>query len=67
MRFHPGTKWFYTVSTDICGRLVEIMSEIHALCHDTAERYGAPGDYVAGANMAGFVRVADAMLALGLV
>ena len=29
--------------------------------------YGAPGDYVAGANMAGFVRVADAMLALGLV
>jgi len=48
-------------------RLVEIMSEIHALCHDTAERYGAPGDYVAGANMAGFVRVADAMLALGLV
>jgi glutamate dehydrogenase (NADP+) len=48
-------------------RLVEIMSEIHTLCHDTAERYGAPGDYVAGANMAGFVRVADAMLALGLV
>jgi len=48
-------------------RLVEIMSEIHALCHDTAELYGAPGDYVAGANMAGFVRVADAMLALGLV
>lgn len=43
------------------------MSEIHALCHDTAERYGAPGDYVAGANMAGFVRVADAMLALGLI
>jgi CubicO group peptidase (beta-lactamase class C family) len=26
LRFHPGTKWFYTVSTDICGRLVEVMS-----------------------------------------
>ncbi len=47
-------------------RLREIMSEVHALCAETAERHGAPGDYVAGANMAGFVRVADAMLALGL-
>jgi len=49
------------------ARLAEIMGDIHRLCADTAARYGAPGDYVLGANMAGFIRVADAMLALGLV
>ncbi|WP_320670843.1 NADP-specific glutamate dehydrogenase [Patulibacter defluvii] len=48
-------------------RLVQIMRDIHASCYETAEEYGCPGDYVAGANIAGFVRVADAMLALGLV
>jgi len=34
---------------------------------ETAERYGAPGDYVTGANIAGFERVADAMLAQGVI
>jgi len=48
-------------------RLVEIMRDIHTACHDTAEEIGRPGDYVAGANIFGFVRVADAMLALGLI
>ncbi|URN01699.1 NADP-specific glutamate dehydrogenase [Actinomadura madurae] len=47
--------------------LSAIMTGIHATCHETAERYGAPGDYVVGANIAGFERVADAMLAQGLV
>jgi len=49
------------------ARLVEIMRDVHAVCHETAEAYGVPGDYVAGANIAGFTRVADAMLALGLI
>jgi glutamate dehydrogenase (NADP+) len=49
------------------ARLAEIMRDIHAKCAVTAEVYGAPGDYVLGANMAGFIRVADAMLALGLI
>ncbi|MBN9621418.1 MAG: NADP-specific glutamate dehydrogenase [Actinobacteria bacterium] len=49
------------------ARLVEIMREIHTACHDTAAAYGAPGNYVLGANIAGLTRVADAMLALGLV
>ena len=40
---------------------------IHETCYETAERYGAPGDYVVGANIAGFERVADAMLAQGLI
>lgn len=48
-------------------RLALIMSSIHDRCLETADRYGAPGDYVAGANIAGFIRVADAMLALGVI
>ncbi|GAB3900636.1 hypothetical protein GCM10027612_62620 [Microbispora bryophytorum subsp. camponoti] len=48
-------------------RLQEIMSDIHARCLETADTYGMPGDYVAGANIDGFRRVADAMLALGLI
>lgn len=49
------------------GELAAIMQSIHRTCSETAERYGRPGDYVAGANMAGFERVADAMLAQGLI
>src|SRR5690606_16463204 len=48
-------------------RLAEIMRNIHDACAETAEEYGAPGDYVLGANIAGFVRVAEAMRALGVV
>jgi glutamate dehydrogenase (NADP+) len=48
-------------------RLAEIMRDIHARCYETAEEYGAPGDYVLGANIAGFVRVASAMHDLGLI
>ncbi|MBN8866653.1 MAG: NADP-specific glutamate dehydrogenase [Solirubrobacterales bacterium] len=49
------------------ARLVEIMKEIHTSCYEMSERCGAPGDYVIGANNAGFVKVADAMLAMGVV
>ncbi|MBM7507156.1 NADP-specific glutamate dehydrogenase [Nocardioides sp. 31GB23] len=48
-------------------RLHQIMAGIHESCATSAEEYGVPGDYVAGANIAGFRRVADAMLALGVV
>ena len=48
-------------------RLAEIMSGIHESCATTAEEYGEPGNYVLGANIAGFTRVADAMLAQGLI
>jgi len=48
-------------------RLAEIMEGIHDRCARTAEEYGAPGDYVLGANITGFVRVAEAMRALGVV
>ena len=52
---------------EVDGRLHEIMRNIHRNCHKTAETYGVPGNYVAGANIAGFTKVADAMLDQGLV
>lgn len=48
-------------------RLGEIMRGIHERCLETADAYGAPGNYVVGANIAGFTQVADAMLALGVI
>ncbi|HAP53764.1 MAG TPA: NADP-specific glutamate dehydrogenase [Marinobacter adhaerens] len=48
-------------------RLKDIMIEIHRSCFETAEEYGRPGDYVFGANTTGFCRVADAMLAFGVI
>jgi glutamate dehydrogenase (NADP+) len=49
------------------ARLCTIMRNIHDTCHQTAEEYGAPGDYVLGANIAGFIRVAEAMRMLGVI
>ncbi len=43
------------------------MDDIHDRCLITAEEYGVPGDYVAGANLAGFIKVADAMVAQGVI
>jgi len=49
------------------ARLQAIMKDIHSLCSENAARYGQPGNYVVGANVAGFKKVADAMLALGVI
>lgn len=49
------------------SELATVMRDIHDLCWHTADRYGAPGDYATGANIAGFERVAEAMRAQGLV
>ncbi|HRN29315.1 MAG TPA: glutamate dehydrogenase, partial [Terrimesophilobacter sp.] len=48
-------------------RLRQTMHQIHDAAFDAAERYGSPGDYVVGANATAFVRVADAMLAQGII
>ncbi|MGA7723613.1 MAG: NADP-specific glutamate dehydrogenase [Ignavibacteriaceae bacterium] len=48
-------------------RLHQIMTKIHETCLTTAERFNTPGNYVNGANIAGFLKVADAMLDQGLV
>lgn len=52
---------------EVDRRLKTIMKNIHQNCLDVAERYGAPGNYLVGANIAGFVRVANATLDQGLV
>ncbi len=49
------------------ARLAEIMADIHNGCLATAEAYGAPGNYVLGANITGFTKVADTMLDLGVI
>jgi glutamate dehydrogenase (NADP+) len=49
------------------ARLAEIMRDIHTSVVTTADEYGVPDDYVLGANIAGFVKVADAMLAMGVI
>lgn len=49
------------------NKLREIMGDIHHAAFEAAERHGVPGDYVAGANIAGFERVAAAMLAQGVI
>ena len=52
---------------EVDQRLRTIMKDIHRTCLDVAEEYGEPGSYLAGANIAGFVRVVNAMLDQGLV
>ena len=49
------------------ARLSQIMADIHDRCHETAKEYGASGNYVLGANIAGFARVAEAMRAMGVI
>ena len=48
-------------------RLQTIMQGIHRNCHEAAAEFGSPGNYVLGANIAGFRRVAEAMLAMGVI
>jgi glutamate dehydrogenase (NADP+) len=48
-------------------KLDAIMTSIHATAYETAEEFGAPGNYVVGANIAGFIKVAKAMEAFGLI
>lgn len=48
-------------------RLHQIMVDIHARCFETAEEFGMPGNYLAGANIGGFIRVARSMSAMGLI
>jgi glutamate dehydrogenase (NADP+) len=52
---------------EVDDRLRVIMRSIHKACVTTAERFGVAGNYVAGANIAGFLKVADSMMDQGLV
>ena len=52
---------------EVEDKLHKIMTSIHRNCYETAAKYGTPGNLVNGANIAGFLKVADAMLDQGLV
>ena len=52
---------------EVDQRLHGIMKSIHKTCVDTAEKYGTPGNYVNGANIGGFLKVANSMLDQGVV
>jgi len=52
---------------EVDERLHNIMINIHKNTHDIAAKYGMPGNYVAGANIAGFLKIAKAMTAQGLI
>ena len=57
-------KWDFDYTDN---KLKNIMTNIHNTCYQTAEEYGCKGDYLKGANIAGFVKVADTMIPYGLV
>jgi glutamate dehydrogenase (NADP+) len=59
-----GNKW---TSQQVDTQLHKIMEDIHKLCLDASEAYGQRGNYQLGANVAGFTRVADAMMAQGVI
>ncbi|MCI6771391.1 MAG: NADP-specific glutamate dehydrogenase, partial [Oscillospiraceae bacterium] len=52
---------------EVDSRLRDIMKNIFASCDSAAKEYGMPGNYMAGANIAGFLKVAEAMLEQGCV
>ncbi len=52
---------------EVDSRLQQIMKSIHATCLDAADEYGHPGNYMVGANIAGFIKVVNAMLDQGVV
>ncbi len=52
---------------EVDNRLKIIMKSIHLSCLDAAAEYGVPGNYMMGANMSGFIKLADAMMAQGVV
>jgi len=52
---------------EVDSKLHDIMVKIHRNCFETAERFGTPGNLVNGANIAGFLKVADSMMDQGLV
>jgi glutamate dehydrogenase (NADP+) len=51
---------------EVDSKLHQIMINIHSAAYETSKLFGDPGNYVCGANIAGFLKVADAMLAQGI-
>ncbi|MBX2911461.1 MAG: NADP-specific glutamate dehydrogenase [Cyclobacteriaceae bacterium] len=64
MQNYVGQNW---TSEEVDSKLQGIMKNIHDTCLDAAREYGKPGNYMVGANIAGFLKVAEAMKAQGVV
>lgn len=62
-----NSQFLYWSREEVDAKLHKIMTTIHANVKRTADEYGVPGNYVVGANIAGFVKVADAMIDQGVV
>ena len=61
---YMGTNW---TREEVDAKLFGIMKNIHETCLAAANQYGQPGNYMAGANIAGFLKVAKAMQAQGVI
>ena len=61
---HIGLSW---AAEEVDRQLHQIMVNIHKNAADAAKKYGSPSNYVVGANIAGFVKVADAMIDQGVI
>lgn len=66
LEMQQNAYWASWSFQEVDNKLHGIMKEIHRKCVFYSEKYGHPGDYVTGANIAGFLRVVDAMLAQGV-
>ncbi len=67
LEMSQNTMKYSWTKEEVDKKLQSIMKDIHAAAYSTAEAYGAPGNYPLGANIAGFTKVANAMLAYGVV
>jgi glutamate dehydrogenase (NADP+) len=61
-----SSRWYWD-RNEVDQKLQRIMKAIHQQCLDASEKYSTKGDYLSGANIAGFIKVAKAMLAQGIV
>jgi len=61
-----SSRWYWS-REEVDQKLQRIMQAIHRQCLDASKTYATEGDYLAGANIAGFVKVAKAMVAQGVV
>ncbi|TET11200.1 MAG: glutamate dehydrogenase, partial [Candidatus Thorarchaeota archaeon] len=56
---------FFWTREEVDAKLHQIMVNIHQIAYETSEKFGDKGNYVLGANIGGFLKVADAMIAMG--
>ncbi len=67
LEMSQNSQRFSWTRDEVDAKLQGIMKAIHAACVETAEQFGTPGNYVNGANIAGFIKVADSMIDQGVV